>query len=249
MQKLTRIERRKRNRQIKFKLFLLMTIISLIMVFVIKSDLFKIDKIIVTGNTILDTNKIIESSRISKGENIFKTDTNKIRQNVEELSYVKEGKVRIKLPDTITIDLIERKEAFFIKNISAYIIVDDEGYILQQVDEKHKALPVVLGLKIRQIKSGNNIFTEPKASLLEEFIVEANRLNILKLVEQIDIEIPEQAKIQLNNGIDIAFGGLDNVKYKLGMLEEILKDLEKKEIKCNKILMNRGSHPIIITED
>lgn len=249
LQKLTRIERRRKKRQIVFKLFLLMTIISLIIGFILKSDFFRVEKIEVFGNKILNVNKIVEFSNIGKGENIFKIDTKSIREKVEELPYVKEANIKIKLPDTVIIDIIEREETLAVKNISSYLIIDNEGYILKQVEDIDVQLPIVLGLKTGNMQLGSNIFSIPKVEVLVDFIEEGYRLNLLKLIKEIDVEELNEVKIRLNNSIDIAFGSLDNVKYKLSMLEEILKDLEKKEIKSSKIIMNRGSHPIIIIDD
>ncbi len=64
-----------------------------------------------------------------------------------------------------------------------------------------------------------------------------------------DLELLDDIKIKLNNGIDIVFGNLDNVKYKLNLLNEILEHITENEIKCSKIIMNKGSHPIIVTDD
>ncbi len=42
-------------------------------------------------------------------------------------------------------------------------------------------------------------------------------------------------KIELIDGIKVAFGPLDNVKYKLSFLYEIIKDMEKKEVTVKQI--------------
>ena len=55
--------------------------------------------------------------------------------------------------------------------------------------------------------------------------------------------------IELNNGVKVAFGTIDNVKYKLSFLFNILEDVEKRNINVKQILLNKGSNPIIVTDD
>ena len=154
----TKIQRKERIRKMIFRLILFITVVLLMLGIILKSDYFKIDTIEVVGNKNLSKVDIIDSSKISKKENIFKISKKIVKEEVEELPFVKEAKIKRKLPRTVIIDVIEREEKLLIKNISTYLVIDKEGYILKQVETNDENLPVLLGVKIDNIKLGENIF-------------------------------------------------------------------------------------------
>lgn len=245
----TKIQRKERIRKMIFRLILFITVVLLMLGIILKSDYFKIDTIEVVGNKNLSKADIIDSSKISKKENIFKISKKIVKEEVEELPFVKEAKIKRKLPRTVIIDVIEREEKLLIKNISTYLVIDKEGYILKQVETNDENLPVLLGVKIDNIKLGENIFLNLKDDALIDLIEEGDKIFLLNSIKEMDLELLDDIKIKLNNGIDIVFGNLDNVKYKLNLLNEILEHITENEIKCSKIIMNKGSHPIIVTDD
>lgn len=216
---------------------------------ILKSDLFKIYEIEVVGNNKVDREDIIHYSALHKGENIFRIRPKVSKANIERLPYINEAKIKRKFPKTIIVDVTEREEKALIKTISMYHVIDIEGYLLKQVDAEDEKLPTLLGLQIENPKLGINVFEDIKIDNLMDFLLEGNRLQLLGIMKTIDLEELDNINISLNNGIDIDFGTMDNVKYKLRLLNEVLVDIEKKDTKANKILMNKGEHPIIIIDD
>lgn len=245
----TKIEKRARIKTLILNIFLLITLLSIMVFIMFKSDMFKIQYIEVIGNGAMEKEDIIENSTLYKEENIFRIKTKIAEEKIKELPYIKEVKVKRKLPKTIIIDIVERKEKVLIKTISMYQVIDMEGYVLKHVESKDENLPTLLGLNINNARQGINLFDKLEMPTLVEFLQEGDRLGLLDNMRDIDLETLDNINITLNNGIDIAFGTLNNVKYKLRLLNEILEDLEKKNIKFSKIIMNKGDHPIIITED
>ena len=68
-------------------------------------------------------------------------------------------------------------------------------------------------------------------------------------IDEIDKKSGNDINIKFKNGIFVAFGRLNNVKYKLSLLDEVLKDIDKKEFEVKEIIMNKGNHPILIIDD
>lgn len=246
---MTKIQRKQRARRIVFRIFLLITILSIMITIIFKSDLFKIKDIQVIGNNKLAKEDIIDYSSLHKGENIFRIKSKIVERGIKRLPYIKEVQVKRKLPKTIIINIVEREEKALIKSISTYHVIDIDGYVLKQVESEDENLPALLGLNIDNVKLGISLFNDMETHELIDFLGESNKLKLLNKIRYIDLEELDDINIRLNNGIDIAFGTIDNVKYKLRLLNEILYDIEKRDIKCSKIIMNKGEHPIIITED
>lgn len=249
MEKNTRIQRKKRRAKRILNLIIVLTIVVIIITYSLKSDFFNINKINIKGNIITTKEKILHTSSIVQGENIFRISTRDAEENILELPYIKSVDVKRKLPKAIEIEVIERKERLLIKNISMFHVIDEEGFVLNQVDSNNKDLPVVLGLKTDKIVVGDNLFTELNLQEFTDLIIEAEKLDLLKDINRINIAKDDNVNILINNGIDVAFGPLDNVKYKIRLLNEIFIHGKDNDISIDKIIMDRGEHPIIVVDD
>lgn len=249
MKMTTRIEKRKRRFKIILSFLLIISLSAILVVFSLNSGLFNIGKINTQGNKNVSREKLLHNSSINIGENIFRISTKEAEENILKLPYVKSVDIKRKLPNEINIEVIEREEKLLVKDISIYYILDHEGYVLNQTDSIMENLPVVLGLKADRIVLGDNLFSSFKIEELEELIKEGERLNLLATIESIDIENQENVNILINNGINVAFGPLNNVKYKISLLNEILVHSRNNDISINEIIMNRGEHPILVIDD
>lgn len=249
MQKPTRIQRKQKRLRMLLSFIIAITIIVILIGFSLKSDFFNINKINIKGNLNISKEKLLHTSAIISGENIFRVSTKNAEKNILELPYTKSVEVKRKLPREIDIEVVEREEKLLVKNISMYYVIDEEGFILNQFDSNNKDLPVVLGLKTDKIDIGDNLFANLDLQEFEDFIKEGEKLNLLSSIYRINIDNNENFNIMINNGIDVAFGTLDNVKYKVRLLSEILVHSRDNDILISKIIMDRGEHPIIVVDD
>lgn len=243
------IGKKHRRFRIILNSLLILTIIIILMVISLNSEFFNIDKINVQGNKKISKEKIIHTSLINLGENIFRISIEGAEENILELPYIKSVEISRSLPKGIDIHIVEREEKVLVKNISIYYVIDEEGYLLDQIDSNNESLPVVFGLKTDKIDLGDNIFLDLELEEFEDLIKEAENLRILSMIDKIIIESEEDVNISLYNGIDVAFGALDNVEYKLRLLDEILNHSDENNILINRIIMNRDEHPIIVIDD
>lgn len=249
MEKSTKIQRRKRRVRIISRLIIAISIIVIIVTYSLKSDFFNINSISVKGNKNLSKEKILQTSSIIQGENIFRISTKDAEEEILKLAYIKSVEVKRKLPKGITIEVLERKEKLLVKNISMFHVIDGEGIVVNQVDLDNKDLPVVLGLKTDKIVIGDNLFTELDLQEFTDLITEGEKLGLLKDISRINIDRQDNVNLLINSGIDVAFGPLDNVKYKIRLLDEILIHGKENDILINKIIMDRGEHPIIVVDE
>lgn len=245
----TRVEKKMKRRKRFFRFILILLLFSLMMVIVLKTDIFVINDIKVMGNNNISKDILIKASTINIGENIFKISTRSGENNIKKLPYTKEINIIRKFPKGIIIEIIERKEIAQIKDISSFILIDSEGHILDVKDAQKENLPTILGLKIENKDSVDNVFSKIKSNLNVEFISEGYKIGLLQKMKEVDMANNNNINITLNDGIGVAFGTHDNVIYKLNFLDEILKDIKKDEVPCTMILMNKGENAIIVTED
>lgn len=247
MKKLTRVERKMKKRRNFFKFILLILLISLGGVLALKTNFFIIDKIEIIGNNKIQKEDLITASSINSGENIFKVSIKSAEENIKKIPYTKDIKIKRKFPRKIIMEILERKEIAQIKDISSFIIIDNEGNILELKDIENENLPIIIGLEIDNIIQGDNIFSEMDLDLKVEFIREGYDIGLLDQIKQIDVEDIDNVSIKTNDDINIAFGKLNNVRYKLNLLDSTLDYIKDEEISCTMILMDKGENPIIVT--
>jgi cell division protein FtsQ len=133
--------------------------------------------------------------------------------------------------------------------LSSYIILDNEGFVLEVADKKIDKLPSFVGFAIEEQEPGKNISSTDTGVKIMEFFNEDELIPIIYQMNAVNLDTYEEINIVLNNGISVAFGPLDNVKYKLRLLDKILKDIDKKQLKCNMIIMNKGENPILVLDN
>lgn len=249
MREPTRVELKMRRRKRFFRFILLTAVLSISSLYMLKSPFFNIDTYKVEGNYKLTNEDIINASSISKGENIFKISKSISEKNISKLPYIKNIEIKRKFPRTILFNMEERVGILQTRSISTMLLVDIEGFVLEQMDVVDENLPNITGFDLNNIVVGDNIFLESSKLEVIDFIVQSNEAKFLKKSSEIDMTDLENINIQLINGISVAFGTLDNVKYKLSLLNEILYDIEDKQIPCKMIIMNKGDNPILVIDD
>lgn len=245
MKKPTRVEKKMKRRRNFFRFILSLILISLLIVFALKTDFFVINDIKVIGNKNITKDTLINASSINIGENIFKISISSAEKSIKKLPYTKEINIMRKFPKGIAIEITERKEMAQIKDISSFILIDEEGQVLDIKDNNKENLPIIIGLKIKNKKPGNNIFSDIDSKNKLDFIKEGYDLGLLQKIKEVDMADNNNINLTLIEDIGVAFGTLDNVKYKLDLLDEILRDIRKDQIPVKMILMNKGDNPII----
>ena len=248
MKKTSRVEKKLKRKKIFFRFILLIFLLSMSMMLALKTTFFNIKSIKVLGNNKISRDIIVSGSLINIGENIFKISTKSGEKSLYNLPYIKNVQIKRKFPNKIIIEIEERKEIGTIKNMNSYMYFDIDGFVLDIRNNEEENLPIIVGLNnIEKIKPGENIFNQVELEEVFDFIIQSNQLKMLSKMARIDLTNIDNINIVLKNSIVVAFGTIDNVEYKLSFLKEILEDIQKKQIKCKMILMNKGDNPVIIT--
>lgn len=241
-------KRIRRKRILNFLLFILT--LTLIYLFAFKTNFFNIKNIKVSGNNKINYNQIVKASMCMENENIFKINKKSGQEALEKLPYVKKAEIKRRLPKDILIEVEEREEIVAISYIGSFVYIDKEGYILSiEGKDKKIDLPQIFDLDLIDLELGENLFEQIEDNNIIDFILLSNEVEILSKMRYINLSNKKNVMIQLKDGIRVAFGPLNNVKYKVSFLFEILEDINKKDIKVKQILLNKGDSPIVLTDD
>lgn len=107
-------------------------LISAMIILAFKLPYFNIKNVEIQGNKAVSSKIIADTSGIFKGNNIFYLDIQKARENILKISYVSNVSIYRKLPDKIIINITERNARYFVKLDKSYLIVDNDGIILEK---------------------------------------------------------------------------------------------------------------------
>lgn len=132
-----RRKRRRRRRRIFSCVFLTIVIGTAafgVLTFVDKKGYVNVETIEVEGNTYYDTVAITEIAGSATGEGLIYLKTGKIRNQIEDMPYVKSAKISKRLPHTLRITIAERTARYAVYFGGFYLLLDDEYHILEKTN-------------------------------------------------------------------------------------------------------------------
>lgn len=241
MKKQYKVDKKLKRKRIVVMIMLSIFFIALLfMILLTQTTLFTIKNINIENNNVIEKEKIILASGITRGENIFKINKKTIEKNLLNHPYIKTATIKTKFPDSINIDITERKETLVYDNNGNYIYIDNEGVILNNLStKKDKNIPILESDDKLDPKEDEYISNILK--LLNEHNKNKYEFNIEKIIKQ-----NKHTTLVLSSGIKVALEGVNDIEYKLGFIEKIVNDLEEKNIRAKEIQFNRGKNPIVV---
>lgn len=251
MNNMNKIDRKIKKKRVRLVAIITLLIISIFFILYTRTSFFHISAIEVSGNEKIADDKLILASGIIIGENIFKINLKMAEENILQHPYIKDVDINRKLPDKIEIIVEERKEIAIIDYAGSYIYVDEEGIILNILSEKNNSQIVEInGIEINNPKVSQKVEFDNKEmeDKILELVIESRKLGLSDSLSTINFDENNKITFYLDDGGEVAFGTLDDVKYKLNFLVSILKELENKNQGFKKIHLDKGDNAIIIKD-
>lgn len=156
-------KRQLRNKRIKFilKIVLLLALIGGTLTFALVSPIFNITEIEVINNENVSKETIISLSELKVGENIFRFISSNVSKKIKSNSYLEDVKIHRKIPNTIEIDVAERKHDYSVDYLGQYAYINNQGYILE-ISEDSKQKPIIQGITTKEedVVVGKRLCTE-----------------------------------------------------------------------------------------
>jgi cell division protein FtsQ len=196
-----------------------------------KSSL-KINQIKIDGNRIVNTNEIVQLAQVQIGALLYKADLTAIQRNVMSHYYIKDAVVERNLPNSITIQIIERVPIAMV-NLSEPLYLDEDGVILPKtVSYKIFDLPMISGISANEHSVAGSTISQPD---------EIEALQLLAVLRTINRPLYHNiSEIQVRNGGDIilysAEGGVPIIFGHADLSEKLVR----LEIFWNDIVRTRG---------
>ncbi len=190
------IEKRRKIKKIRRSFLLILILISTSATLLLKLPYFNVKTIEVTNNRNIPSQEIINLSNLKVEKNIFYLDLKKSKTNILTNSYILNAQLKRKLPNQIKIFVEERTAVFYIKKENKYLIVDNEGIILEEKELINNMRLIKLeGFEKSVYEVGKKLeIKEEQLRLIKE---------ITNLIKNLNEGVPEPTIVNLMDIMDI----------------------------------------------
>jgi len=227
-------KKKKRRKKHYFLRFVILAALVTGIYFFFTSSVFDIQKITVQNNNYYTSEQLISLAGAKTGGNLFKASLSEMKANLLADPYVKNVKLKKRLPDEIQIIVEERKEDAAIPYGNSYIIIDGEGMVLRKTGTE-PTLPLLLGMTIENMEPGTPLKVEENAALTDtlKLLAEVKKHEIyFKKIDISSITVKAYIYDQL-----VCEGTPEDIMNNMDSLREVLYDLYTKGIERGVIKM------------
>ncbi len=181
--------------------------------------LFNVDRIEIVGNTLYEPAKLIETSGIHKGDNLFKIDTDYAENKLYAVyNYVEEADVRVDFPNGITIKITEAEPFAVLEEADGYTLISSRGKVLERgLEEVPYRTVTVRGISTVTENEDNT----KRMDLLREMMEAMTELS-MENYSFIDLSDILEISMIYDNRVSVKMGNELEMKYKLQFLNEIV---------------------------
>ena len=235
----------------KIKMLIISILVLIAIIAAMLSPLFNIKNIQVVGNTILSSEEIISLSGIKTEENMFKVMKLKTIDRIKENAYINEVAIHKKLPNTIEIQVKERKPSFMLEYGNGYVYLSNQGYMLE-ISSIKKDIPTILGTTTSKenYKPGNRLNKDDleKLGTVIKIMAVAKTHNIENLITTIDISNSDNYTLRLEQEKKTVY--LGDCSYLETRMSSLMSILEKEKDREGEIFinMNINTHKLYFRE-
>ncbi len=224
------------------KLFTFVLIVTAVVLFV-RSSLFIVDNINVTGNKKYQANEIILRSGLVTGQNVFKMLGEKPknlltlrfgdREEAVSMSmpYISSISIRPSLPKSIKIKVTERTPFCILDNKGTSLLIDKQGYALEVLTNQNeiKKYFKIIGNSLDSFKLGQEVKFKNKDTL-DDLMGFCNALTkndkdtkpkLYPKLTAVNMSDPGAVTAVFENRVTVKFGDMDDLDYKIGFFRKL----------------------------
>lgn len=223
-------KRKKRTLKIIFTFFLIGFLIAGIYL-LLTLETFNIKDINLNETEKYSKQEIIEKSGLNIGKNIFLEFFKCDRKTVTTLPYVESIKLKLKLPNIINIEVVERTGKYYAydKDNNVFYKLSEDGYILENVDINSKSEDEILIIGItfdNEVMLGKKIndIDLSKLNIYKKIEKEFTKNDISGKITKVSFE-NSLTTITINDKLSVIFPNDTDLEYKMTFFKTILKNI------------------------
>ena len=189
----------------------------------------KVAEIEVSGTTRYEAADIIQTSGIKTGDNMFMINKFDVAEKIlDRYPYIEQIKIRRRLPDKFTFEIIERTPAAFVIADDNRWLIDKKGYILERIgnDEVVK-VPKITGVEVVTPRAGGELILKNEAQLLplREVLNSLSTAGMTENTTRIEIAKLYDINIIYGERFLVSLGDTTELPRKIEMLKAVIGEL------------------------
>lgn len=194
------------------------------------SPVFAIKEIKAEGNSHFTTSQLCEAVGLSQGDNLFFFGKLRAAAQLKKDPYIEDVRFVMQLPDTMLIQVKERKVRGYVPYLSTYLYIDEAGRVLDVQEACHDPAPMVKGLVFDSFTKGEIIPVENPEALDVMLRVSQmmHKYELLDIAMQIDVSDPKNVYADVNQ-VQFRLGEMDNGDQKIRAMVEVVKTIPKED--------------------
>lgn len=219
-------KRKEKKRTNNFKLLLFIGVIVLILLMSFKSSLFNISIVEIEGINHYTEEEIYEIIGMGNKTNIFEL---MFRDNVKHMEYdafISNIDIKYSLPNSISINVKERKIIGYVPYMGTYLCLDKDGLILEDTPYIEGSYPLIEGLQFDEFSVGQVLQTKDKESFvcMLQLVQAFEKYRILGEIQKVNLYDCNNIILETNT-IKANFGNIDEFDKKVNILSQAISKI------------------------
>lgn len=204
----------------------------IILVFISKFFIFVVRNVQIDGASPEQANEILSAAGIRRGESIFNIKEPTVALNLNASSQWTLKSVQIHLPDSIVVQVQERKVVAVLRHWGVQYFIDKKGMVMAQsenIDAQYVGLPEISGLKINRCSVGSflNILDDRQWPILQSILIEMKTSPTLKMIANINLTDPNNILLTTTEGYSVRLGNKENLHAKLKAVVHVVNSISQ----------------------
>ncbi len=226
-----RIERQRKIRKRRLKIFFCFVLIMLVAVSAVLcvTVFFSIEKITAGGSAIYSADEIIKYSGVNIGDNLIRASKGSAESSLKvKLPYIESVEFKRVLPSTLEIKVSDAEEFAAYYAEKKYYTVSESGWVLAESEKKPKKIFVVKGADAVCEVGAEIVFNDTSHKQLIARINDNISKNGLTL-NTVNIKDPLQISVKVENRFEVLIGTENFLEEKIKHLGGMIKNIDKEK--------------------
>lgn len=221
----------------------LSVVLTAVVVVVALTLFFKVDQVVVSGNSRYSQDEIIAVSGVQQGDNLILLNKYQIAKELySQLPYITDVRVNRNMPDQLLIEVTETRAALALESGGAWWLISETGKVLDTAEASEvedylllrgfAAEGIVIGQQL-QLTEGN-LSTERFFALVEAL----SKRGMLESADSVDASDQEILHIGYDGRFDVELFYDADFDFKMECLRAVVEQLEPNETAILRMTMD-----------
>ena len=191
---------------------------------------FRVNTVVVRGNSVYDTQSIIEASGVSVGDSLLAVNRSAVAARIDvSLPYVEKVRVALVLPDTVVVEITESSVLLSVlSDTGEFWLMNTRGKMVEQVTaEKAEQYPSLEGVTVKEPQSGEKAVASAEENLQAalSLLSALDGSGLTDKISRLDVVKAYDLTLWYTDQYEIRFGAPQDLDHKVRYLLAVMGEL------------------------